>query len=233
MKISISAVVAVLIAAASANAGTSGISGSGVELLVVGPVESINVADRSATVLGQRVETSALEQLNVGDAVAVFGLSRPDGSIAATSIQPRGAYVAGASPIFLAGTVQKAEPAVGRVVVNGVAIDLTSAMSHGSFAPSVGSKLTISGTQPSGHGVVLVSGISGSGVDGISGSGVNGISGSGIHGISGSGVDGISGSGVHGISGSGVNGISGSGIHGISGSGLRHVAEGARSTNLR
>jgi hypothetical protein len=234
----ISALVAAVIAttvASTSSAGisgsgspqVSGISGSGSELLVIGPVEIIEAATSSAIVLGQRIHTS--EALAIGETVAVFGVVRPDGSIAASAVQSRGLYVAGATPIFLAGTVQKAEPTIGRVVVNGVAVDLTSAMSHGAFAPSIGSKLAISGTQPVNRGVILVSGISGSGspqVSGISGSGsprVNGISGSGspqVSGISGSGspkVNGISGSGspkVNGISGSGspkVNGISGSG----------------------
>ena len=236
MKNSVSAFVAALIAGAAASTGSAGISGSGAELLLIGPVEAINSTDRSATVLGQRVEVSKPETLTVGDTVAVYGQARVDGSIVAAAIQPRGLYVAGATSIFLAGTVQKSEPSLGRVLVNGVAVDLTPAMSTGALSPMVGSKLAVSGIQPSNRGIIVVNGISGSGagVSGISGSGgpvVHGISGSGagVSGISGSGgpvVHGISGSGagVSGISGSGagVSGISGSGgpvVHGISGSG--------------
>jgi hypothetical protein len=235
MKSSIAAFVAALIASAAASTGSAGISGSGAELLVIGPVEAVNSADQTATVLGQRVIVSRPETLTVGDTVAVYGQSRLDGSIVAAAIQARGLYVAGATPIFLAGTVQKSEPSIGRVVVNGLAVDLTSAMSSGALSPRIGAKLAVSGIQPSNRGMILVNGISGSGagVNGISGSGagVNGISGSGagVNGISGSGarVSGISGSGagVNGISGSGagVNGISGSGarVSGISGSGAR------------
>ncbi len=241
MKNSISAVVAAIIATAAAFPGQAGISGSGgaiegisgsgVELLVVGPVEAIDIASSTAIVLGQRVTTA--QQLNVGDTVAVFGKTRTDGTISAAAIQARGPYVAGATPIFLAGIVQKAQPNIGRVEVSGITVDLTSAMAHGVLSPAVGSKLAISGTQPVNHGLVVVDGISGSGaaVSGISGSGgsLGGISGSGgrVNGISGSGaaVSGISGSGgsLGGISGSGgrVNGISGSGaaVSGISGSG--------------
>ena len=127
MKSSIAAFVAALVASAAATTGSAGISGSGAELLVIGPVEAVNSADRTATVLGQRVIVSKPEALSVGDAVAVYGQARLDGSIVAAAIQPRGLYVAGATPIFLAGTVQKSEPSIGRVVVNGVAVDLTSA----------------------------------------------------------------------------------------------------------
>ena len=137
MKTSISALVAALIAGAATSTGSAGISGSGAELLVIGPVEAVNAADRSATVLGQRVQISKPETLSVGDSVAVFGRSQPDGSIVAATIQQRGLYVAGATPIFLAGTVQRAEPSLGRVVVNGVPVDLTSAMSSGTLAPEI------------------------------------------------------------------------------------------------
>src|SRR6266550_2899622 len=237
------AVVVVLVATGATSTGfagisgsgatVNGISGSGAQLLVVGPVEATSAADATATILGQRVRTLMAGQLAVGNTVAVFGTMRVDGSITASAIQSRGLYVPGATSIFLFGTVEKAEPSLGRVVINGVTVDLTPLMSYGMLSPAVGSKVAVSGTQPVSGGRLLVNGISGSGstVNGISGSGstVNGISGSGstVNGISGSGstVNGISGSGstVNGISGSGstVNGISGSGstVNGISGSG--------------
>ena len=122
MKVSISAIVAAVIAGTAASTGSAGISGSGaavngisgsgMELLVVGPVEAVDTVNRTATILGQRIQTT--ERIAVGDAVAVYGVTRPDGSISATSIQLRGLYVAGATPIFLSGTVQKAEPSLGR-----------------------------------------------------------------------------------------------------------------------
>ena len=214
MKASISTVVAAVIAAAAASAGSAGISGSGTELLVVGPVEAVNPIDRTAIVLGQRVQTDMAERLAVGDTVAVFGVTRGDGSIAAAAIQSRGTYVPGATAIFLSGRVESAQPAIGHVVLNGVHIDLTSAMAHGMFSPAVGTKLSVSGTQPVSHGLVLVNGISGSGTSGISGSGgrVSGISGSGTSGISGSGTSGVKAAGAR-LSGliRRVSGISGSG----------------------
>ena len=233
MKSFIAAAVGSAIAATAVSTSSAGISGSGAELLVVGPVESIDLVQRSATVLGQRIFTRQPDQLSVGDTVAVFGKAAANGAIVAMTIEPRGLYVPGATPIFLSGVVQKAEPTIGRVVLNGVRVDLTPAMSHGTLAPTLGTKLSVAGIQPVSHGTVLVNGISGSGAgtSGISGSGAgtSGISGSGAgtSGISGSGArtSGISGSGAgtSGISGSGArtNGISGSGAgtSGISGSG--------------
>jgi hypothetical protein len=211
MKTYIRVAVAALVGAAAASTGLAGISGSGASvngggisgsgasLLVVGPVEAVNGGDNSATVLGQRVHTALAGQLTVGNEVAVFGVRQANGSIVASSIQSRGLYVSGASPIYLSGTVQKVEPSLGRVVVNGVTVDLTSIMSYGTISPALGTNVTVSGTQPVSGGQVLVSGISGSGASvnggGISGSGASvnggGISGSGASvnggGISGSG----------------------------------------------
>src|SRR3984893_6648507 len=204
-------------------AQVNGISGGGAQLFVIGPVEAINASNRTAIVLGQTVHAASLERLAVSNTVAVYGTTRADGSIVASAIQSRGIYVPGATSIFISGTVQKAESSVGRVVVSGVAVDLTSVMSHGMLSPTVGSKLQVTGIQPINGGLVVVNGISGGGAEalGISGGGgvANGISGGGgvANGISGGGgvANGISGGGglVNGISGGGgvVNGISGGG----------------------
>ena len=200
MKTSIRVAVAILLGTAAASAG---VGGNSAELLVIGPVESVNAAARTATILGQRVHTAMVDALAVGNTAAVFGTARADGTIDASAIQLRGVYVPGATSIFVSGTVQRAEPTLGRVVVNGVTVDLTSAMSYGMLSPAVGSRLAISGTQPVSRGLVLVSGTRGS-VQGIAGTGaaVNGIAGTGaaINGIAGTGavVNGIAGTGVQG-----------------------------------
>src|SRR5467141_620745 len=233
MKTTVRVAVAILLGTAAASTGSAGVRGSSPELLVIGPVESINAVDRTATILGQRVHTAMVDALAVGNAVAVFGTARADGTIEASAIQLRGMYVPGATSIFVSGTVQRAEPALGRVVVNGVTVDLTSRMSYGMWSPAVGSKLAISGTQPVSRGLVLVNGIAGTGaaVNGIAGTGaaVNGIAGTGakVNGIAGTGgaLNGIAGTGakVNGIAGTGgaLNGIAGTGakVNGIAGTG--------------
>ena len=230
MKTSVRVAVAILLGTAAASTGLAGVGGSSGELLVIGPVESVNAADSTATILGQRVHTATIDAIAVGNTVAVFGAARADGTIEASLIQSRGIYVPGATSIFVSGTVQRAEPALGRVVVSGVTVDLTSAMSHGMFSPAVGSRLAISGTQPVSRGLVLVSGTRGS-VQGIAGTGalVNGIAGTGalVNGIAGTGalVNGIAGTGalVNGIAGTGASakGIAGTGalVNGIAGTG--------------
>ncbi len=204
------------------------------ELLVVGPVESIDLTNRTATVLGQRVAVENVDVLTVGNTVALYGSVRPNGTVELSGIRDQGIYTPGATAVFISGTVQRSEPAIGHVVLNGVNVDLTAAMSSGRIVPAVGAKMSIRGTQPVHGGVVLVDGIVGSGAaaNGIVGSGAaaNGIVGSGAaaNGIVGSGLrpNGIVGSGsaANGIVGSGAaaNGIVGSGAaaNGIVGSGL-------------
>jgi hypothetical protein len=194
----------------AAGSGTSGAS----ELLLIGPVEAVNTTQTRAVVLGQKISIAPSYGIAVGDTVAVYGTESADGTIQATKVQAQGMYVAGATTVFLEGVVQKVQPAIGHVVVNGLTVDLTPAMAQGAAVPAVGSQFQILGTQPVGRGTVVANGISGSGLS------ANGISGSGkvASGISGSGLS------ANGISGSGLsaNGISGSGkvASGISGSGL-------------
>ena len=204
-------VTAILGAAGTANATNTG---AGDALLVVGPVESVNSAHTMAVVLGQKVLLGTNSSVTVGSTVAVYGEVLGDGSLNGTKLEVEGAYVPGATPVYVSGTVQKVQPSIGRAVVSGITVDLTAIMSSGAMTPAVGSTVEISGTQPVNNGLLVADGISGSGMvaAGISGSGkaLSGISGSGLT------AAGISGSGMvaAGISGSGLTaaGISGSGL---------------------
>ena len=211
MKVSVPMIAASLCAAAATaaagisggGAAASGISGGGspavavlpgdIQLLVLGPIESIDVDTKTVIVLGQRVAAPNLNGLAVGDTAAIFGRLRNDGAILVSVIQDRGAYVAGANSILLTGVVQKADSVNGSAVVGGVSIDLTPTMAQGSFSPTAGSKLQVAGIQPLSRGVVIANGISGGGAaaNGISGGGyrASGISGGGAaaNGISGGG----------------------------------------------
>ena len=197
--------------AAAVPAAYAGISGGGnssavqqVQLLLVGPVDAVNARAGIVTVLGQKVAYSGAATLAPGDAAAVYGFAQPNGSFVATSIADEGQYVPGATVIYLSGKVTKSDSAVGRVVVGGLTVDLTGAMSTDIATPSVGAELHVTGTQPTFGGLVVANGISGGGGTaslGISGGGDSslGISGGGTKslGISGGGTSslGISGGG--------------------------------------
>ncbi len=169
--------VAALIGAVGASPSSAGTSTEGARLLVAGPVEAVDFANRTLTVLGQRVQAEAPDQFGIGSTIAIFGTMRIDGSIEVSAIQSRGLYVPGASSVFLSGKVQSAEPSLGRVVINGVSVDLTSIMSYGMFSPAVGDTLAVSGIQPVIRGRLVVSGVS---AGGIAGTGVHGIAGTGL-----------------------------------------------------
>ncbi len=203
-------------------------SSSEPRLLVIGPVESVDALKGTAVVLGQKIVSPGVAALAVGETAEVFGISRQDGSIVATAIRDAGPYTAGASGIFLSGTVERSDPSVGRVVLNGVSVDLTGAMTSQTMSPLVGSKLTVRGTQPVGHGIVVTEGIAGTGTSGIAGTGTSGIAGTGTSGIAGTGTAarGIAGTGTSGIAGTGTSGIAGTGTaaRGIAGTGTSGIA---------
>src|SRR5581483_1683344 len=197
-----------------------GFMAEGATLLAIGPVESINPKSGIAIILGQQVLLPSALNLNVGESVAVFGKSLPDGRLQASLVRQEGNYVAGSTNILLTGTVQSMNAAVGHAVVSGVSVDLTPMMSAGAVSLAVGSEVRVLGTQPSSHGVIIVSGVSGGGLSGFSGvsGGGHGVSGGGFSGVSGGGLSGVSGGG-HGVSGGGFSGVSGGGLSGVSGGG--------------
>src|SRR5581483_8019081 len=188
-----------------------GFMAEGATLLAIGPVESINPKSGIAIILGQQVLLPSALNLNVGESVAVFGKSLPDGRLQASLVRQEGNYVAGSTNILLTGTVQSMNAAVGHAVVSGV---------------------RVLGTQPSSHGVIIVSGVSGGGLSGFSGvsGGGHGVSGGGFSGVSGGGLSGVSGGG-HGVSGGGFSGVSGGGFSGVSGGGLSGVSGGGHGVS--
>src|SRR5690348_5748188 len=90
--------------AAAMPAAYAGISGGGnssavqqIELLVVGPVDAVNARAGVVTVLGQKIAYSGAAKLAPGDAAAVYGFERPNGSFVATAVADEGQYVPGAT----------------------------------------------------------------------------------------------------------------------------------------
>jgi len=220
----------VAVVALAASHAVGGISGgayqrsSNSELLLLGPVELVKERQGVIVVLGQKLQLPSVNQFEVGQTVAVYGSVRADGTYAISAVQRHGLYVPGASPIVLTGVVQKVSSAIGRVIVNGISVDINSVSGAD---VSAGAVVQIAGTQPSNAGLILAQGISGGAVQGISGGAVQGISGGAVQGISGGAVQGISGGAVQGISGGAVQGISGGAVQGISGGAVQGISGGA------
>jgi hypothetical protein len=239
MKIFTWVACALAFGASSAIAGISGgafRASSSPELLIVGPVEAIKEREGTAIVLGQKISLRKLGNAQVGESVSIFGTVRPDGSVSISGVVSNGQYVPGASPVLLTGVVQKISPLIGRAVINGLTVDLTTNLSaSGSQSLTIGSLVQVSGTQPNDRGLILVQrlgagaaqGISGGAAQGISGGAAQGISGGAAQGISGGAAQGISGGAAQGISGGAAQGISGGAAQGISGGAAQGISGGA------
>jgi len=121
-------------------------------LLVVGPLDSDNTQAR-ATVLGQKLPVSVPSP---GYTNFVYGRIGSDGSVSVSSIRQSGLYVPGSTAVFLMGIVQKSDPALARITIGTVTVDLTSALAGlPSALPPVGATVQIKGTQPVMGGLVL------------------------------------------------------------------------------
>ena len=192
-------------------------------LLVVGPVESIDVSQGVLQVLGQTVRLTSQTRVYVGslansahatrttqrairtvDAGQMVAVWSSDGNAASVILISRERSVPGSTQVYVSGKVTSVDPLRGVATVGGTTIDLTSTLYRGPLEVSVGDALQVLGTQPLPNGVVLASNFSigGSSTSGIGGSSTNGIGGSSTNGIGGSSTNGIGGSSTSGIGGS-------------------------------
>ena len=198
------------------------------QTIVVGPVESVANYAATFTVLGQNfaLPTKAAKPsgLSVGAYVVVTGDRNAAGALVATSVKVLpDAYVAGASEVYLLGTVDRSAPSAGLVQIGGLKILVSQALSansNRSFA--VGDEIEVLGTQALSKGAVwatVAQAIQGTGVQAIQGTGALAIQGTGALAIQGTGVQAIQGTGVQAIQGTGVQAIQGTGALAIQGTG--------------
>jgi hypothetical protein len=235
-------------------------AGSGrTELILSGPVESVDAASRSVTVLNHRISVSDISGIAVGTLVNVYGGLQKNSWISGAVIENLSRYASGSDQIFLKGAVSAVDPSTGRISVGGALVDYTALLAASRFqVPRIGATVEVSGTQPGNRGVVLAAsllevnrtaGVVGSGAtsSGVVGSGAtsSGVVGSGgtSSGVVGSGAasSGVVGSGAisSGVVGSGAtsSGVVGSGAtsSGVVGSGATSsgvVGSGATSSGV-
>jgi hypothetical protein len=197
----------------------------GAEIAAVGAVEAIDCSSQTIRVLGitfkaaNSVEAAAICSYGQPQEllyVAISGKSLDDSSIRVekSSLLSKGAYVPGATPVYIRGQITKQSSLVGELTVNGA---IVSGLQNSQV---LGHEVEIVGTQPVLGGLVLADSSSGSGIQSSSGSGKLSSSGSGILSSSGSGRLSSSGSGRLSSSGSGIMSSSGSGKLSSSGSGI-------------
>jgi len=99
---SLAVLLGLLIAAGPANL----IAGSGkVELILSGPVETVDAPSRSVTVLNHRISVSDTSGIAVGTLVNVYGGLQRNSGISNAAIENLSKYASGSDQIFLKGTV--------------------------------------------------------------------------------------------------------------------------------
>ncbi len=251
---------AILLGLLSAIGPAALIAGSGrVELILSGPVESVDAASRSVTVLNHRISVVDVSGFGVGTLVNVYGGLQKNSAVSNAVVENLSRYASGSDQVFLKGAISAMDSSTGRISVGGAVVDYTALLATSGFrVPRLGATVEVSGTQPGIRGAVLATrllevihsaGVVGSGAtsSGVVGSGVasSGVVGSGAvsSGVVGSGVvsSGVVGSGVvsSGVVGSGAtsSGVvgSGRGSTGVVGSGAVSsgvVGSGATSSGV-
>ena len=154
----------------------------------------------------------------------VTGEELPIGQLRAANIhRAKTSYVAGASEVFLSGTVSEKDRLTSFVTIGDVSVYLADASATNGLEVNVGDTLEIAGSQAQPLGpiwardfqvtksVLGTQGIQGTGTQVIQGTGVLGIQGTGTQAIQGTGVLAIQGTGVHATQEMGTQAIQGTG----------------------
>jgi hypothetical protein len=142
---------------------------------VAGPVEIVSPDLVQVTVLGQTylidaqtvfasdgkklTRTAGTSALVVGGLVAIE--SRADSSaqkaaLVTVSVSP---YVSGATPVFVAGEVEKIAPALGILTIGGLSVDVSAIPPEVLANVEIGSFIEVAGTQPLPQALLLADGI--------------------------------------------------------------------------
>jgi hypothetical protein len=129
--------------------------GDGFTRAVMGPVESITVADDSMTIqiLGQVFDIPPDDTLAVGDYVVA---AQAEGHIGAMAYPVGVAYVPGASLVRIKASASEIDPALGQATLGTARVDYTAMLSTTPrFAPRVNDLLVFAGVQPTPGSVIM------------------------------------------------------------------------------
>lgn len=209
------------------------------QTVVVGPVERVANQATTFSVLGQNfalpAKAAKANGLVVGAYVVVSGDRDSGGALIASSVKVLpDSYVAGSSPVYLLGTVDRYSALAGLVQVGDLKILVSQALSVDSNRSFVkGEAIEIVGTQAVLKGAVWATtaqAIQGTGALAIQGTGALAIQGTGALAIQGTGAQAIQGTGALAIQGTGASAIQGTGALAIQGTGkLAIQGTGARA----
>ena len=131
-----------------------------VELLISGPVESVQVASGFLTVMNHRVFARDMPAISVGSIVNVYGRLGKNGVISGAVVEDLARYGSGSESVFLKGQVSAVSVSTGHLVIGNSTVDYAALLSNSTFRlPALGDTVEISGTQPANRGVILASGV--------------------------------------------------------------------------
>ena len=137
------------------------IIGTGKDLvLIMGAVDRVDTATNTISVLGRNLKMPSVARVEESLAgghqlmVAVSGRISDSGTVEQMKLRfmPTD-YVAGSSKVVVSGRVSDLDANVGTMKVNGITVDISSAIA--AKAPTAGSLVLLVGTQPVRQGVVL------------------------------------------------------------------------------
>jgi hypothetical protein len=139
--------------------GSDAIGGTGRDqLMLVGPIESVDQARGTITVLGRKFQlpsgnagSQILSSYASGTSlqIAVLGSLSTAGKMANLRVQMLAApYVPGVSEVVLTGLVQAVDMSTGLAVINGISVDYNALLATRANAIRVGNLVTVRGTMP-------------------------------------------------------------------------------------
>jgi hypothetical protein len=129
----------------------------GSQLILAGPVASIDFENGTFSSLGQNVAMagSIINSLKEGDFVAVSGSIAGAGLINADNVVLTGIqYVPGATEVFVTGIPTSVNYSLGTAEIGGLNVNYTSSLGGDGFE-GIGAAITVIGTQPMIGGVML------------------------------------------------------------------------------
>ena len=145
-------------AAIAALAASTAIPQEGASLILTGPIESVDEAMGTVTVLGQRISVRDSSKVLPGTVVNIYGKLESNGRLAATAMQNLSRFATGADVLYVKGIVTATSFLTGHLRVGGTDVDYTSLLASQDFrVPSLGEVVEFSGTQPNSRGVFLAS----------------------------------------------------------------------------
>ena len=142
-----------------------------VSLILTGPIESVDEAMGTVTVLGQSISVRDSSKALSGTVVNIYGTLESNGRLAAAAMQNLSRFATGADVLYVKGLVTATSVLTGHLRVGGTDVDYTALLASQDFRiPSLGEMVEFSGTQPSARGVFLAS-LPVTGVSSVIGSG--------------------------------------------------------------